>query len=101
MQVGFAEIVLAQSYQDLSDQILQKVMTMLQNTREELVRLLALAGKAGEQGYGVDAEDAVPQMSAEMIVHDRNSVAEGPLSDSAGSLNNQDEVDDLLLRYGL
>ena len=61
MQVGFEEVVLAQSYQDLSDQILQKVMTMLQNTREELVSLLALAGKAEEQGCGIDAEDTLPQ----------------------------------------
>ncbi|MFT6114886.1 MAG: hypothetical protein ACJA2J_002215 [Candidatus Azotimanducaceae bacterium] len=36
-------------------------MTMLQNTREELVSLLALAGKAEEQGCGIDAEDTLPQ----------------------------------------
>jgi chemotaxis protein CheZ len=100
LHVGFTEIVLAQSYQDLSGQILQKVMTMLQNTQEELVSLLALAGKAEEQGCGIDAGEAVPQISAETIVHDRDIVAEGPLPDSAGSLKNQDEVDELLLSYG-
>jgi chemotaxis protein CheZ len=99
LHVGFTEIVLAQSYQDLSGQILQKVMTMLQTTEEDLVSLLALAGKVQEQGRG-DAEDVAPQMSAEAIVQDKDIAAEGPLPDSAGSLKNQDEVDDLLSSLG-
>jgi len=100
LHVGFTEIVLAQSYQDLSGQILQKVMAMLQNTEKELVSLLALAGKVQEQGGDDEAEEAAPQISAGTIVPARDIVAEGPLPDSTGSLKNQDEVDDLLSSLG-
>jgi chemotaxis protein CheZ len=99
LHFGFTEIVLAQSYQDLSGQILQNVMTMLKTTEEDLVSLLALAGKVQELGGG-DAEEAAQQMSAEAIVQDKDVVAEGPRPDSAGSLTNQDEVDDLLSSLG-
>jgi chemotaxis protein CheZ len=99
LHFGFTEIVLAQSYQDLSGQILQNVMNMLQTTEEDLISLLALAGKVQERGVG-DAEDVAQQMSAEAIVKDKDVVAEGPLPDSVGSLKNQDEVDDLLSSLG-
>jgi hypothetical protein len=37
---------------------------------------------------------------AEAIVQGKDIAAEGPLPDSAGSLKNQDEVDDLLSSMG-
>jgi len=100
LNVGFTEIVLAQSYQDLSGQILQKVMAMLQRTEEDLVSLLAMAGKVQHQSGSANANEAAPQIRTEAISQDKDIVAEGPLPDSAGSLKNQDEVDDLLSSLG-
>jgi chemotaxis protein CheZ len=110
MQEGFTEIVLAQGYQDLSGQIVQKIMAMLKRTEEDLVGLLALSGRMQRaDGTTLDIDtvhNAVEHsyenmMSGSKLDADgKDLVAEGPLPDAAGSLQNQDEVDDLLSSLG-
>lgn len=93
---GFTEIVLAQGYQDLSGQIIQKIMAMLKRTEEDLLGLLALAGGVKNfNGESVVLSDEPVQAKKE-----KDLVAEGPLPDVASSLKNQDEVDDLLSSLG-
>lgn len=82
------EIVLAQGFQDLTGQIIKKVIGLVQNVENSLVDLVRIAGpqepgvteKAGKKGKLEGP--AVPGVVVE------------------GSVNSQDEVDDLLSSLG-
>jgi len=91
---NLTDIVVAQGYQDLSGQILHKIMTMLETTETDLVNLLAISGQM-ESFSGINAED-----NDEDKKDEKDIVAEGPLPDAASTLKSQDEVDDLLSSLG-
>jgi len=82
------EIVLAQSFQDLTGQIIKKVISLVQNVEESLVDLVRIAGPQEttstpkEQGKGKLEGPAVPGIAVE------------------GAVKSQDEVDDLLSSLG-
>jgi len=94
---NLTDIVVAQGYQDLSGQILYKIMNMLETTEADLVNLLSISGQM-ESFSGVaivkDDKDKKDQKDKKDIV------AEGPLPDVASTLKSQDEVDDLLSSLG-
>ncbi|MCB1646454.1 MAG: protein phosphatase CheZ [Pseudomonadales bacterium] len=91
------EIVLAQGYQDLSGQIISKIMDMLKRTEHNLVHLLAMAGSMhSEHGLKHEIIETIDAKKEEQ----RSTRAEGPLPDSENTLKSQDEVDDLLSSLG-
>jgi chemotaxis protein CheZ len=98
------DIVLAQSYQDLSGQIIQKTMSMLRSTESELVRLLSVAGTVKDGLSSSSTMDLLLEKEVEVIdsidVGDKNLLAEGPLPKGADVLNDQDDVNDLLSSLG-
>lgn len=98
------DIVLAQSYQDLSGQIIQKTMSMLKTAESDLVGLLYVAGTVKDGLGHSSAMDLLQENEVEVIdsidVDDKDLIAEGPMSKSADVLNGQDEVDDLLSSLG-
>lgn len=82
------EIVLAQGYQDLTGQIIRKVITLVQNVEDSLVDLVRIAGSPDE----VEAKKET-----------KDGVLEGPAVPGVvveGAVNSQDEVDDLLSSLG-
>ncbi len=87
------DIVVAQGYQDLSGQVLYKIMNMLEATEHDLVTLVAMAGRMQDVS-GID-----PEMETKSST-EKDIVAEGPIPDAASTLNSQDEVDDLLSSLG-
>ncbi|MBQ0724551.1 MAG: protein phosphatase CheZ [Cycloclasticus sp.] len=83
------DIVLAQSFQDLTGQIIKKVITLVQDVENSLVDLIRIAGAPQPKV----AEDK-PQVKGQL---------DGPLVpgiDVQGAVNSQDEVDDLLSSLG-
>ncbi len=88
---NLTDIVVTQGYQDLSGQVLQKIVTMLNATESDLVKLLDMSAKMQD----VDADDDFT-----LIGTDKDILAEGPLPDSASTLKSQEEVDDLLSDLG-
>jgi len=83
------EIVLAQGYQDLTGQIIKKVITLVQNVEDSLVDLIRIAGSE---------DDAAGEQKEE-----EKGVLEGPVVPGVvveGAVNSQDEVDDLLSSLG-
>ena len=83
------EIVLAQGYQDITGQIIKKVIGLVQNVEDSLVDLVRIAGSH---------EDAVSTPAEE-----KKGVLEGPVIPGIvveGAVNSQDEVDDLLSSLG-
>jgi len=83
------EIVLAQGYQDLTGQIIKKVIALVQNVEESLVDLIRIAGSHEE--------------AASTKKEEEKGVLEGPAVPGIvidGAVNSQDEVDDLLSSLG-
>lgn len=81
------EIILAQEFQDLTGQLLHRVILLLERLEGEMVKLIRLVGSTGS-GREADSEDATR--------------AEGPAlpTAKAGVVQSQDEVDDLLASLG-
>ena len=98
----FNEILLAQDFQDLTGQVIKKVITLVQEVEDRLVELMRVAGQieeitgivgaveenpavTKEQQSGVDLQAEGPQIHAQ----ERDDVVSG-----------QDDVDDLLSSLG-
>ena len=92
MQEDLGSIMMAQSYQDLTGQMLQKVISLVGEVEDKLVSFLVTfcdKGKAGTEGRAAAADNLTPQGPA---------VTSKDLK--AGVASSQDEVDDLLASLG-
>jgi chemotaxis protein CheZ len=93
----FNSILLAQDFQDLSGQVIKKVITLVQDVELRLVDLMRVAGQVEQLTgifRGVDVESA--NKGADVV-------AEGPqikASQRADVVSGQDDVDDLLSSLG-
>ena len=88
-----SEILLAQDYQDLTGQVIQKVTKLVREVEENLVRLVAMAGKV----------DKITGIRHEINVQKDIMSGEGPqikTEERADVVTNQDDVDDLLSSLG-
>lgn len=93
----FNSILLAQDFQDLSGQVIKKVITLVQDVELRLVDLMRVAGQV-EQLTGIfrGAADADVAKGADVV-------AEGPqikADQRADVVSGQDDVDDLLSSLG-
>ncbi|KAB7627163.1 protein phosphatase CheZ [Alkalilimnicola sp. S0819] len=92
---SLTEALMAQDYQDLTGQIIRRVINLVQEMESKLVQLVALAGKPERAGASEKPKAADTQ-------EDRIK-AEGPAipgKDDVGVVQGQDEVDDLLSSLG-
>jgi chemotaxis protein CheZ len=83
---GMNEIVVAQSFQDITGQIIKKVIALVQDVEHSLVRVIKCTGKEREE-----ENDS------------KKAAAEGPQVPGVQTsevVSNQDEVDDLLSSLG-
>ncbi|OPX56795.1 chemotaxis protein CheZ [Oceanospirillum multiglobuliferum] len=92
---NFSDILLAQGYQDLTGQVLIKVITLVQEIEESLVNLVCMASQV-DQITGIKHEKtAKPEVEAH--------APEGPIVNAKERIDvvsGQDEVDDLLSSLG-
>lgn len=85
LKSSMSEIVIAQSFQDITGQIIKKVINLVQDVEDSLVRVIKYTGKESN----TDIKD--------------NAEAEGPQVPGIGTsemVSGQDEVDDLLSSLG-
>lgn len=85
------EILLAQDFQDLTGQVIKRVIELVQEVEESLIHLLTVFGETSSSSTN-EAKKPV----------DKNG-AEGPIIDAENredAVSNQDEVDDLLSSLG-
>ncbi len=88
-------IILEQGYQDLTGQLLKKVIGLITDVEKELVNLVRIAGHV-EEVTGITAESKVSDKRADGSID-----AEGPqIHARPDVVNGQDEVDDLLSSLG-
>ncbi|GLQ32357.1 protein phosphatase CheZ [Litoribrevibacter albus] len=95
MSTNLSNILLAQDYQDLTGQVIQKVIKLVKGVEDDLVRLVKMAGLV-ERITGIENSQEVTEAADELL-------AEGPIIDAEERENvvtSQDEVDDLLSSLG-
>jgi chemotaxis protein CheZ len=91
----FNAILMAQDYQDLSGQVIKRVITLVQDVEERLVELMRMAGQV-EELTGIFRIVEVNRAAADVV-------PEGPqikASQRADVVSGQDDVDDLLSSLG-
>lgn len=94
LQKNLSDALMAQDYQDLTGQIIRRVITLVHDVEQNLVGLVRLSGQ--RMGGVVPAP-------APVAVAETAAVLEGPrvpTLDTAESLKGQDDVDDLLSSLG-
>jgi len=83
---NLSEVLLAQGYQDLTGQIIRRVITLIHDVEEKLVRLVSISGTARMQ-----------ETKKEEVALEGPAV---PNIEQGEMLSNQDDVDDLLSSLG-
>ena len=88
-------IILEQGFQDLTGQVLKKVIGLITDVEKELVHLVRIAGQV-EEVTGIATERKLPEQKTGKSVG-----AEGPqIHARADVVTGQDDVDDLLSSLG-
>lgn len=87
---SLTEVLMAQGYQDLTGQVIRKVITMVQDVEESLVELIKMFGSIENYQEAQKSEKQIEKG------------VEGPIIDKTREdvLTNQDDVDDLLSSLG-
>lgn len=88
---SMTEIVMAQGFQDLTGQVIQRIISLVQDVEESLVHTIKMFGQMNDYQQAVD-NDKNPEKGVE-----------GPAIDADNRedvVANQDEVDDLLSSLG-
>jgi len=95
------DIVVSQSYQDITGQLIRRVINLVTNVETHLISLMEMAAQV-EKLSGIEAQvPEAPENSKQD--NKKNPIqAEGPQvnKDSDNVVSNQDEVDDLLSSLG-
>ncbi len=86
------EVMMAQDFQDLTGQIIERVIGLVDDMEESLVELIRLSGKSLRQQHE-DKQDEDPLQGSGPVVPGVDDVA-------ANVVSGQDEVDDLLSSLG-
>lgn len=94
------DIVLEQGFQDLTGQVLKRVIGLINDVEKDLVSLVRIAGQV-EEITGL-ADNAESRAHDQDIMLKRKTEPEGPQinKDRADIVTGQDEVDDLLSSLG-
>lgn len=94
------EIILEQGFQDLTGQVLKRVIGLISDVEQDLVSLVRIAGQV-EEITGLASDADMPTQEA--LLRKRKTEAEGPQINAAvraDVVSGQDEVDDLLSSLG-
>lgn len=93
LQDSLSEVLMAQGFQDLTGQIIRKVIDLVGDVETKLVELVRMSGrKQTNAGAGVEAALAVP------CIESNGPVVPGV--DKSDVVSGQDDVDDLLSSLG-
>jgi chemotaxis protein CheZ len=94
------DIVLEQGFQDLTGQVLKRVIGLINDVEKDLVSLVRIAGQV-EEITGLTTDDETVAHDLE-IMNKRKTEAEGPQIDTSrvDVVSGQDDVDDLLSSLG-
>ena len=94
-----SNILMAQDFQDLTGQVIQRVTKLVSEVEARLVDLVAMAGEV-DRITGISHGE--PHKNEPLQEDDKKIIAEGPQIDTSleGVVGGQDDVDDLLSSLG-
>ncbi len=96
------EVMMAQSYQDITGQIIYKVITLVEDVEKNLINLIRLSSEHLDVDISSNNEQNAQQKEVEK--NNAKHSLDGPvvpgLADEVETLSGQDEVDDLLSSLG-
>ena len=88
---NLSEVMMAQDFQDLTGQIIRRVISLVQEVEDRLIELVRLSGNAARKDEQPDARSGLAR-------------GQGPavpgVKDDGNAVSGQDEVDDLLSSLG-
>ena len=84
------EVIMAQGFQDLTGQVIRKVITLVQDVESSLVELIRISRASGQATKGEKKEDERSKLEGPAV----------PGIQVEGAVNSQDDVDDLLSSLG-
>ena len=87
---GFTEVMMAQGFQDLTGQIIRKVITLVDEIEGNLVELIRIQGESIEQDKNITKDKDKDELAGPQI----------PGKEAADVMQGQDDVDDLLASLG-
>ncbi|MBE0363701.1 chemotaxis protein CheZ [Pseudoalteromonas ulvae UL12] len=94
------QVLMAQDYQDLTGQVIRRVIELVREVEDSLIYMLTVFGSPVEASKEVKEKNTIV---AEVSSTELDQVAEGPIIDAAERddvVSGQDEVDDLLSSLG-
>ena len=94
------QVLMAQDYQDLTGQVIRRVIELVREVEDSLIYMLTVFGSPVETSKEVNEKNTIV---AEVSSTELGQVAEGPIIDAAERddvVSGQDEVDDLLSSLG-
>lgn len=91
---NLSEVMMAQDFQDLTGQIIRRVINLVQEVEDNLVELIRLSGSIEAEG-----PDKPTQPARGDLMQGVGPQVPG-VSEAGGSVSGQDEVDDLLSSLG-
>lgn len=89
------DVLMAQDFQDLTGQVIRRVIQLVQEVEESLIRMLKVFGEASDTATATSDKGQLAEPSGEQ--------AEGPIIDAENRtdvVSGQDDVDDLLSSLG-
>ncbi|NVK25995.1 MAG: protein phosphatase CheZ [Gammaproteobacteria bacterium] len=92
LHLYMTEIMMAQDFQDLTGQVIKRVIELVKEVEDSLIHLLTVFGETSSN-----------KPNEEKTAVDNNNGAEGPIIDAENredAVSSQDEVDDLLSSLG-
>ncbi|MBL0689843.1 MAG: protein phosphatase CheZ [Pseudoalteromonas sp.] len=101
LQMLMTNVLMAQDYQDLTGQVIRRVIELVREVEESLIHLLTAFAAQGEVEPAQLTEQ--PEETEDSIVAQTLAGPEGPISDKESRndvVSDQDEVDDLLSSLG-
>ncbi len=96
----FTEILMAQEFQDITGQIIKRVIDLVSEVENSLVKIIPISGKHQLSIAGVSTQTDNKQKS-EADLHTTLDGPQIPGMETKGSLGGQDDVDDLLSELGI
>lgn len=94
------EVLMAQGYQDLTGQVIRRVIELVREVEDSLIHMLTVFGTPID---GVESPEQIEQEEQIATSERLDQVAEGPIIDAESRedvVSGQDEVDDLLSSLG-
>jgi len=91
---NLSDVLMAQDFQDLTGQVIRRVITLVQDVEEGLVEIIRVSGRVARLEPEVPAQQ---EQQAQAIAPEGPQI---PGHESPGVVSGQDEVDDLLASLG-